>query len=97
MYVLQISHLRESELVAWLIKIVKQSARPDGWVVLSNAAHTIRQQVPEEIVNLKERYGHKKLKGIIEATDYFDITGEPTDKGGIRVLYRLKPDINFAE
>ncbi len=89
--------LRQSELVACLIEIAKQSARPDGWVVLSNAAHTIRQQVPDEVAHLEERYGHKKLKGIILATDYFDITEEPTHKGGIRVLYRIKPDLNFAD
>ena len=94
---MELSHLRESELVAWLIKIAKQSDRPDGWVVLSNAAHTIRKQVPDEVANLEDRYGHKKLKGIILATDYFDITEELTDKDGIRVLYRLKPDINFAD
>lgn len=89
--------LRQSELVACLIEIAKQSARPDGWVVLSNAAHIIRQEVPEEVAYLKERYGHKKLKRIMSATDYFDITEEPTDKGGIRVLYRIKPDLNFGD
>ena len=93
---MKLSHLRESELVAWFIKIAKQSARPDGWVVLSKAAHIIRQEVLEEVVDLEERYGHRKLKGILLATEYFDITGELTDKGGNRVLYRLKPDINFA-
>lgn len=64
---------------------------------LSSAALSIRQQVPEAVANLKERYGHKKLKGIILATEYFDICEEPTEKGGIRVLYRIKPDLVFPD
>ncbi len=90
-----LSDLRESELVAWLIKRAKQKARSDGWVVLTSATHFIRQQVPEEFANLKERYNHKNLKGIILATEFFDISEEQTDKGGIRVLYRIKPDLNL--
>lgn len=94
---IELSLLRQSQLVVWLFEIAQQKARSDGWVVLSNAAHSIHQHFPEELTNLEERYGHKKLKAIILATEFFDITQESTDKGGIRVLYRIKPDLNFTD
>ena len=93
----ELSFLRQSQLVAWLFSIAEQRTRPDGWVVLSNAAQFIRQHAPEEVANLEKRYGYKKLKGAILATEYFDINEEQTDKGGIRVLYRIKPDLNFTD
>jgi len=66
-------------------------------VRLSNAAHFIRQQIPEEVADLEKRYGHKKLKGIILATEYFDISEELSDKGGVRILYRIKPELNLID
>ena len=92
----ELSFLRQSQLVAWFFEIAQQKARSDGWVVLSNAVQSIRQHVPEELVNLEKKYGHKKLKAIILATEFFDIGEESTDKGGIRVLYRIKPDLKFT-
>jgi len=41
---------------------------------------------------LKKRYGHKTLKGLILATELFNVDEEPTDKGGVRILYRIKPE-----
>ena len=61
-------------------------------MLLSHADQLIRQHAPEEIAALKERYGKKTLQELIQATDIFDIAEEPTKKGGIRVLYRLKPE-----
>lgn len=84
--------LRQSRLVMLLIEKATKIARGDGWAVLDAAAHQIRQQANDEITALNERYGHKTLKGLMLATDIFDINEECTDKGGIRVLYRLKPD-----
>lgn len=94
---IELEYLRQSQLVAWLFGIAQQSTRPDGWVALSSAAHSIHQQVPEEVTNLKKRYGHKKLKEIILATEFFDVNEEQTEKGGIRVLYRIKPDLKFTD
>jgi hypothetical protein len=84
--------LRQSRLVILLGDIAAQMARPDGWTVLTTASQLIRQHVPEEAAKLKERYGHKTLKGLILATELFDMNEEITQKGGVRVLYRLKPD-----
>jgi hypothetical protein len=83
--------LRQSRLVLLLGDIATQMARPDGWTMLNTAGQLIRQHAPEEIAILSKRYGHRTLKGLILATEIFDIYEEPTDRGGIRVLYRLKP------
>jgi len=88
----KLSWLRQSRLVILLGEIATQAARPEGWTLLNTAGQLIRQHAPEEMAALNQRYGHKTLKGLILATELFDIKEEPTDKGGIRVLYRLKPD-----
>ncbi|CAH1085677.1 hypothetical protein [Candidatus Nitrotoga sp. 1052] len=84
--------LRQSRLVILLGDIARQAARPDGWVLLRTAGQLIRQHEAEEKMMLNELYGHKTLKGLILATGLFDITEEPTHKGGIRLLYRSKLD-----
>jgi len=89
--------LRQSQLFEWLNDIAEKKIRSDGWTVLSTAANIIEQDVPHEITELEQKYGYKKLKEFMLATEYFDIAEEPTDKGGIRVLYRIKPDLKSAE
>jgi len=88
----ELSGFRQSPLVILLADISAQMARPDGWTLLTVAGELIRKHAPEERTCLKEKYGHKTLKELIVATELFEIFEEPTDKGGIRVLYRLKPD-----
>ena len=92
----ELSFLRQSQLVAQLLRL-RSIKRPNVWVRLSNAAHFIRQQIPEEVADLEKRYGHKKLKGIILATEYFDISEELSDKGCVRILYRIKPELNLID
>lgn len=85
----ELSWLRQSPLVLMLRDIAVQTARADGWASITKASQLIRQQAPEEVALLKERYGHKSLKALILAAEVFDVHEEPTKKG-IRVLYRLK-------
>jgi hypothetical protein len=92
-----LSILRQSPLVAWLFNLAEQNARPDGWIALNTAVQIIRQYAPQELTGLKKRYGYEKLKAVLLATEFFDIWNEPTEKGGIRVLYRIKPDLVFDE
>ena len=84
--------LRHEPLVVLLQDIANQAARPDGWVPLSTAGQLLRKFAPDEIATINERYGHKSLKNFILAAGLFDIRDEPTEKGGTRVLYRLKPE-----
>ena len=88
---------RKSSVVALLEDIAAQKARPDGWVPLSIAGQIIKQDAPDEISELHEKYGSKTMKALVLATDRFDLCEEPTAGGGIRVLYRLKPDVQLNE
>jgi hypothetical protein len=83
---------RKSPVVRLLEDIAAQKARPDGWVSLSTAGQLIKKHALDEISALHKKYGHKTLKGLVLATELFDLCEESTDRGGIRVLYRLKPD-----
>lgn len=94
---IKLSLLRQSNLVAWLFHIAEQKARSDGWMVLTTASQFIHQNEPEEVVGLKKSYGYKTLKEVILATEFFDVIEEQTNKGGIRVLYRIKPDLDFID
>ena len=88
-----LSFLQQSQLSAYLFDFYKENSRSDGWVMLSSAASFIRQHVPKELTDLEKRHGHKKLKSFMLATEIFDISEELTDKGGTRVLYRIKPEL----
>ena len=85
---------RKSPAVTLLEDIAVQKARPDGWVPLSIAGQIIKQHAPDEISALHEKYGSKTMKALVLATELFELCEEPTDRGGIRVLYRLKPDVH---
>ena len=54
------------------------------------AGQLVKQHAPEELALLKEKHEYKSLKSLILATEIFDIYEEETEKGGTRVLYRLK-------
>jgi hypothetical protein len=88
----KLSFLRHSRLAILLGEIASQAARHDGWTLINTAGQIIRQYAPEEVAALNSTYGCKTLKGMILATELFNIIEEPTDRGGIRVLYRLKPE-----
>ena len=87
-----LSKLRQSRLVILLAKISIEIARSDGWTFLASAGKIIHKQMPEEVADLKQRYGYSTLKKLILATELFDVHDELTSKGGVRVLYRIKPE-----
>lgn len=89
---IELARLRQSRLVLMVGEFADKAARPDGWMLLSHAAQLIREHAPEEIRAMKERYGKKWLLKLIRATEIFDVAEEPTKRGGLRVLYRLKPE-----
>lgn len=89
--------LRQSQLVAWFYNIAEQKARPDGWAALNDAINIIRQHNPNQLADLEKKFGYKKLKETILATEFFDIYEEPTKGDGIRLLYRIKPDLHFVD
>lgn len=89
------SPMRGGRIIYYLGEIAAQVARPDGWTPLSTAGQIIWKQAPEEITDVYQKYGHKTLKGLILATELFELKEEPTKKGGIQVLYRFKPGWKF--
>ena len=92
-----LSFLRQSRIVLLLGDIATQIKRPDGWVLMNIAGQLVKQHAPEELALLKERHGCKSLKNLILKTEIFDVYEEETEKGGIRVLYRLKPGWELSQ
>tara|TARA_R110001583_G_scaffold185292_1_gene345297 strand:- start:345 stop:1178 length:834 start_codon:yes stop_codon:yes gene_type:complete len=85
-----LSFLRQKRLVILLADIAAQTKRDDGWTVMSSAAQLIKQHASDELASLHKGVEYKSLKSLMLKTQMFDFTEEPTKKGGVRVLYRLK-------
>ncbi|MBD9361478.1 hypothetical protein [Methylomonas fluvii] len=65
---------------------------------LSSAGTYLRENISgdllvSELASLKEKYNCKTLKEIAQRSEYFDIREEPTEKGGNRIIYRIRPVI----
>lgn len=87
---LTLNELRQTRLVVWLGQIAEEAARNDGWTYLNTAGQILQTQQPEEVTSIKKKFGYKSLKDIILASQLFDFMEEPTEKGGVRVLYKLQ-------
>ena len=89
---LELCFLQESQLVLSLLDISIQHARSDGWALLDNADQQLRASLPEPMGKLKERYGYRTLREVVIASELFELLEESTKKGGLRFLYRQKPN-----
>ncbi|MGZ8097178.1 MAG: hypothetical protein ACXWUD_13140 [Methylosarcina sp.] len=99
---LELSFLRDSQHVAGLYEFATTRKRDDGWAVLGGAGLYIREKISEdfladELANIKKKYGCKTLKEIALKSEYFDIRDEPTEKGGVRIIYQIKLDLEFYD
>ncbi len=90
---IELSWLQQSPVVSLLFDLSTSLARPDGWTLLSHAAQQIQSILPDELANLKKRNGYKTFNEILVASELFELESEPTKKGGIRLLYRVKPEL----
>lgn len=81
--------LRGSRLVVMLGQIAMHTPRPDGWTVLDTARHLVKREEPEELNDLRTRFGHPNLRAILQATELFDVVDETTPGGGTRTIYRI--------
>lgn len=88
--------LQQSPIVALLLNISTQQSRSDGWTFLHVTGPQIRRILPGEIEQLKHKWGYKTLKELMLASEFFEIIEEPTEKDGIRVLYRPKPELAYS-
>lgn len=85
--------LFESPLVTLLCEVATQSHRQDGWTYLALAGDLATRDLPDEIKNLRERYGFKTLKQLLIGAGIFNVLDEPTSGGSFRTLYRRKDDV----
>lgn len=81
--------LRSSRLVVMLGQVAMATPRADGWTLLSTAGNLIKRDSPEELQDLRKRFGQASLKAIMLATELFDVTEETTANGGTRTIYRI--------
>ena len=85
----EVAFLRSARLVAMLGEIAMRTARADGWALLSTAGHLIRREAPTELADLRKRFGQPGLKGVLLATELFDVNEESLPNGGTRTVYRI--------
>ncbi len=83
--------LQASPLVELLREVTSQIHRTDGWTYLSHAGKLANKNLPDDIRNLKERYGFNTLKKLLIACEIFDVYDEPLTNGAFRTLYRVRP------
>lgn len=82
--------LQASPLVSLLRDVASQIHRKDGWSFLAHAGGLANKELPEEVKNLKERYGFKTLKKLLVGSEMFDVFDEPLSDGRFRTLYKNK-------
>lgn len=76
-------------LILELAKVSIQNDKSDGWISLGFAGIHVRNIMPEEVDKLKDKYGYKTLKPLIQNTKMFELQ-EDTNRN--IVLYRLTSD-----
>jgi hypothetical protein len=82
--------LQASPLVSLLCAVATQHHRRDGWTYLAQAGDLAAKELPEEVKQIRERYGLRTLKKLLVGSDMFDVLDEPLSDGGFRTLYRQK-------
>lgn len=82
--------LSGSRLVQSLQKLAQEMQRRDGWTVLDAAITRLLNGAPDELGDIKSRFGHSNLAELMDESACFEITEEATSRGGRRKLYRVK-------
>lgn len=70
-------------------QVAMATPRADGWTLLSTAGNLIKRESPEELQDLRKRFGQASLKAILLATELFDVGEETTANGGTTTIYRI--------
>jgi hypothetical protein len=86
----EVMWLQASPLVSLLRDVATQIHRKDGWTYLAHAGGLANKELPEEVKNLKERYGFKTLKKLLVGSEMFEVFDEPLSDGRFRTLYKNK-------
>ncbi|WP_146159096.1 OST-HTH/LOTUS domain-containing protein [Nitrosomonas aestuarii] len=88
--------LQISPLVNLFCDIASRNAGADGWVCLAYAGRLAHKNAPDDVANMKTRYGYRSFKKLLMASEYFEIFDEPLPNGRFRTFYRLR-DINLHQ
>jgi hypothetical protein len=81
--------VNEKTLLLELAQLSIQNYESDGWTSLGFAGKHIRKIIPEEVDKLKEKYGYKTLKPLVENTEIFELK---EDSSKNIILYKLTAD-----
>ncbi len=87
MYCLMLAN--DFPLLIELARISINKHREDGWTSLAVAGKVIRQTIPDEVSQLKEKYNHKTLKSLLLSEKIFNIKEDVSQS---MILFRLKSD-----
>ncbi|HDU8571232.1 TPA: hypothetical protein RG687_001002 [Vibrio parahaemolyticus] len=87
---LSVLFLRQDRLVILLSEFANKLTRNDGWTVMNKAVLLLKQHAPKELELLHKGTEHKSLKALMLKSGMFEFSEEKTNKGGTRVLYKLK-------
>jgi hypothetical protein len=66
-----------------------RTACSDGWALLSSAGQLIKREAPAELEDIPKRFGFANLRGVLLASELFDVADEQTRGGGTRTIYRI--------
>lgn len=81
--------LRTTPFVKMLGELAVTRARPDGWAELGPVVGEIKATAPEAF-EMFTNWGTKSVTDFVTKIGLFDVKEEPSEKGGVRMLYRLK-------
>jgi hypothetical protein len=85
---MELAWLQSSPLVKLLHVVAASLSRGDGWTYLALAGHIAVRDLPDEVSNIKERYGLPTFRKILIASEMFEVRDEPLPGGGTRTIYR---------
>lgn len=89
---MELAWLQSSPLVKLLQRVATNLPRQDGWTYLALAGHVAMRDLPDEVKNIKERYGMATFKRLLLASEMFEVRDEALPGGGTRTIYRNKTE-----
>ena len=87
---MELAWLQQSRIVKLFEQIAETPARRDGWVDLAAAGQCVHRLAPDDVMNLKERYGVRSLKPLLVTSERFEVADDPDGGGYVRTIYRKK-------
>jgi hypothetical protein len=86
---LKLGLLQLSPISQTLQALCAQPSREDGWTDLASAGRQLHAQLPDDMRNMKSRYGYDGLRSFVMASKLFDVRDEPLGGSSVRTLIRL--------